>query len=306
MRTTIILCTYNRCESLAKALESAAALDLPAPDEWDVLVVDNNSSDQTREVVEGFCRRYPGQFNYVFEPNQGKSYALNSGIHQACGDVIAFLDDDVEVDSGWLRNLTAPLKDKKWVGAGGRVLPEAGFVPSRWMDVNSRDGLAPLAIFDLGLEAGELEEAPFGTNMAFRKEAFEKYGGFRTDLGPRPGSEIRNEDSEFSSRLLAAGERLWYEPSAVVYHIIPKNRTRRKYFQVWWFDKGRAGIRELGIPTDTKWRMAGIPIHLLRRLVVWTLRWATSLHEPERFSSKLKVWWLAGSVLECHRKARQA
>ncbi len=306
MRATVILCTYNRCESLARALDSVLNSTLPASIQWEVLVVDNNSQDMTRSVVEAYARKHPGRLLYLFEPRQGKSYALNRGTNVARGDVLAFMDDDVEVDRQWLGGLVDKLNDRKWAGAGGRVLPQVGFVPSRWMDVRGLYGLAPLAIFDLGLEAGELREAPFGANMAFRKEMFAKYGAFRTDLGPQPGSEIRNEDSEFGSRLLAAGEHLWYEPSAVVYHHIPESRAQRKYFQMWWFDKGRADILQMGIPCDTKWFIGGIPLYLFRRLARWTLQWTTSIREPARFSSKLRVWALAGSILECHKQARRA
>ena len=87
MNITVILCTYNRCRTLEKALTSVAASALPLSIEWEVLVVDNNSRDQTRDVVEDFCTRYPGRFRYLFEPHQGKSYALNTGIREARGDV---------------------------------------------------------------------------------------------------------------------------------------------------------------------------------------------------------------------------
>src|SRR4029453_17645691 len=98
------------------------------------------------------------------------------------------------------------------------------------MPLQDRYGLAPLAMFDLGNEPGELKESPFGTNMAFRASVFKTHVGFRTDLGPCPGSEIRSEDTEFGNRLLAAGERLWYQPSAVVYHAVPANRVQKRYF----------------------------------------------------------------------------
>ena len=98
MNTTIIVCTYNRCKSLAKTLESIATLRVPGPVEWEVLVVDNNSTDQTRAVVEGFSCRYPSRFRYLFEPQQGKSCALNAGIQAARGEILAFTDDDVTVE----------------------------------------------------------------------------------------------------------------------------------------------------------------------------------------------------------------
>ena len=84
--------------------------------------------------------------------------------------------------------------------------------------------------------------------MAFRKEAFEKYGGFRPDLGPRPGSEIRREDIEFANRLLAGGERLRYEPGAVVRHPVAECRMKKGFVLRWWFWYGRSEVADLGPP----------------------------------------------------------
>jgi glucosyl-dolichyl phosphate glucuronosyltransferase len=305
MNITVILCTYNRCQTLAKALASVAVSTLPESIEWEVLVVDNNSTDRTREVVEDYCRLYPGQFRYLFEPQPGKSHALKAGIQTARGDILAFMDDDVTVEPTWLQNLTAALHDGQWVGAGGRILPEQTFSPPRWLPLQDRYALAPLVLFDLGPRAGALTEPPFGTNMAFQKKVFEKYDGFRTDLGPRPGSEIRNEDTEFGHRLLAAGERLRYEPSAVVYHSVSENRVQKEYFLAWWFDKARADIWQGGIPCDTRWFVAGIPLYLFRRLAVWTVRWMVAVEPSRRFSNKIKAWTVAGQILECYRQPRE-
>lgn len=305
MNITVILCTYNRCKSLATALSSVAVSTLPKPIEWEVLVVDNNSTDRTREVVEDYCRLYPGRFHYLFEPRPGKSNALQAGIKNAQGNILAFMDDDVTVEATWLQNLTASLHDGQWAGAGGRILPERTFSPPPWIPLQDRYALAPLALFDLGLQPGALTEPPFGTNMAFQERVFEKYDGFRTDLGPRPGSEIRNEDTEFGHRLLAAGEKLCYEPSAVVYHSVSESRVRKKYFLTWWFDKARADIRQSGIPSDTRWYVAGIPLYLFRRLAVWTVRWIIAVKPSRRFSNKIKTWTVAGQILECHRLPRE-
>ena len=103
MNITVILCTFNRATSLSKALESVACSELPESVEWEVLVVDNNSSDRTREVIEEYCRQFPGRFRYLFEPQQGLSSARNAGIREARGDVLAFLDDDVMVEAEWLQ-----------------------------------------------------------------------------------------------------------------------------------------------------------------------------------------------------------
>ncbi len=303
MEITVILCTYNRCQSLANSLESLAATQVPESVNWQVLVVDNNSHDQTRAVVEDYCRRYPERFRYLFEPKQGKSHALNAGIQATTGEILAFVDDDVTVESTWLQNLTAPLQKGEWAGVGGRILPEQNFSPPHWLPFQERYALAPLALFDLGSEAGPLTESPFGTNMAFQRKAFEKYGGFRTDLGPQPGNEIRGEDSEFGHRLLVAGEQLRYEPTAIVYHSVPQNRIQKQYFLAWRFDKGRAEIRQFGIPTETRWLVAGVPLYLLRRFAVWTVRWMIAIEPLRRFSNKLKTWSVAGQILECYRRS---
>jgi glucosyl-dolichyl phosphate glucuronosyltransferase len=316
MKITVILCTYNRCQSLAEALDSVAASRLAESEGWEVLVVDNNSRDQTRDVVEKLCRQYPGRFRYLFEPQQGKSYALNTGIREARGDILAFMDDDVTVEAEWLQNLTVALHQDAWAGAGGRVVRKWTCPLPRWLSAEGTyERMAwPLVIYDLGQEAGELTYTPCGTNMAFRKEMFVKYGGFRTDLGPQ-GREISSpmglnaitarigggcEDSEFGQRLMAAGEHLRYEPSAVVYHPVPQNRITKQYFLAWWFEFGRTNIRMAG-PRPPIW---GIPRHYLRmarmttQLLGRTLRWMLALKPCRRFYYKVGAWETAGMIAE--------
>jgi glucosyl-dolichyl phosphate glucuronosyltransferase len=303
MDISIIVCTYNRCKLLRRALTSAMAMTVSGTTVWEILVVDNNSQDQTREVASDFCDRYPDRVRYLFEPTPGKSHALNAGIGAARGDVVAFMDDDVTVEPTWLESLTAALHDRQYAGSGGRVLPEWSTSPPSWLPDKEGCGLAPLAYFDQGPDAGELTEPPFGTNMAFRKSIFEEYGGFRTDLGPCPGALIRNEDTEFGSRLMSAGERLYYEPLAVVYHPVEEFRIRKEYFLSWWFDKGRSDIRQFGIRPNRKYFVLGLPLYLLRNLAMNTLRWITTMDVSQRFERKLKVWEKAGEIVECYRQS---
>jgi len=273
---------------------------MPTSVTWEILVVDNNSTDQTREVVEGFDHRYPGRFRYVFEPRPGKSFALNTGIANARGEVLAFVDDDVTVEPTWLHNLTAELHDGKWAGAGGRILPPEGFKPPPWLPRSEFPILC--AHFDLGDQPSKLNCPPYGANMAFRKSVFERHGGFRIDLGPRPASQIRNEDTELGRRLLAVGERLRYEPSAVVYHPIPQGRITQGYFFSCWFDYGRAMIREYGERPN----VYGIPrayFSILRcavEITVLTLRWMFAIHPQERFRFKCQVRRWAGQMVELY------
>jgi glycosyltransferase involved in cell wall biosynthesis len=308
VNVSVILSTYNRCRTLEKALSSVAASTLPESIEWEVLVVDNNSSDRTREVVEDFCSRYPGRFRYLFEREQGKSYALNTGIREARGDVLAFMDDDVSVEPTWLRNLTGELHNREWAGAGGRIILQWPPSLPAWLLIDGPLARHGFPGFDQGQEAKQLVGPPFGTNMAFRKGMFEKYGGFRTDLGPSPSNQIPrpSEDTEFGRRLIAGGERLRYEPSAVVYHPIPRDRINKADFLRWGFDLGRANVRISGIRPGTKWFVGDIPLYLIRRFAIWTARWMVTFEPSRRFSHKVTAWEKAGEIVECCRQGRTA
>jgi glycosyltransferase involved in cell wall biosynthesis len=295
MDISVILCTHNRSEYLAKALDSIAKSILSQSTTWEVLVVDNNSSDQTPETVKDFCRRYPNRFRYLFEPQPGKSYALNAAIRESQGAVLAFVDDDITVEPRWLERLAAPLRDSSWSGSGGPVILEWSCPPPKWLSSNF---MAPLAGFDTGREAGETNEL-FGTNMAFRRTMFERYGVFRTDLGPSPNRETPrpNEDADFVRRLIAGGERLFYQPLAWVWHTVHSDRLRKRYFLDWWFDKGRADALMHGEPEDAKWHVGRMPLYLLRRFIIWTIRSMITIEPSERFSCRLRMRWLAGMIV---------
>ncbi|MGB8540681.1 MAG: glycosyltransferase [Candidatus Acidiferrales bacterium] len=304
-KITVILCTHNRARTLATALESIAAQNVPHSVGWEIVVVDNNSSDDTRQVVEDIQRRYPNRFRYFFERQQGLSHARNAGIREARGEILAFIDDDETAASDWLHSLTVNLYNGEWSGAGGRILPQWNCDRPKWLSDQSAFALAPLAVFDLGTQAGPLTESPFGANMAFRKEVFDACGGFRTDLGRIGKGMLSGEDSEFGRRVLAAGRRLRYEPSAVTYHPVEEFRIRRKYFLEWWFNKGRSDVREFGNQAK-KVHFLGIPLRLFRGFVAESLRWMVAVESTHRFICKLKVWACAGQISEHYHQSLAA
>jgi glycosyltransferase involved in cell wall biosynthesis len=299
---TVILCTYNRAHSLGETIESIVTQTLPQSLEWELLVVDNNSTDETPQVVEGCRRRYPGRIRYLFEPKQGVSHARNTGVRSARGEIIAFIDDDETADLEWLQKLTVNLFSGEWLGAGGRVVPKWNGHPPRWVSSNNSFICGPLAMFDPDAELVQLTEPPFGANMAFRKEAFDKYGGFRTDLGRIGKGMLSGEDTEFGRRLMAAGALLRYEPLAVTHHPVEKIRVKKRYFLVWWFNKGRSDVRELGVASYRK-TFFGIPVRLLRDAAVEAVRWIGSLEPSRKFICTLKICNYAGQAFECYHQA---
>jgi GT2 family glycosyltransferase len=167
------------------------------------------------------------------------------------------------------------------------------------------------ALFDLGPDPCELKRPPYGANMAFRKSMFEKYGLFRTDLGASPNREVpgANEDIEFGGRLLAAGERLRYEPTAVVYHPVLEHRVRKSFFLGWYFDYGRAMVRGWDRGPDvfgvsrrcfSLFRFVGT--FLPKSILLWLL----TLNPQRRFFRKCWVWATSGQIKEIYRQCRKA
>jgi glycosyltransferase involved in cell wall biosynthesis len=307
MNVTVILCTYNRCDALAAALDSVAASVVPPSFNWEVLIVDNNSKDQTQEVVDQFSKKHPGRFRYFFEPKQGKSHALNSGIREAHGEVLAFMDDDITVEPDWLYELVRPLAKSEWAGTGGRVYLPKDFVVPDWMAVEGHHSLVTiLALFDLGPDPAPISKPPIGNNMAFRKSVFAKYGNFRTDLGPTPGSEIRYEDTEFGARVMRGGGKILYVPSAIVRHEVPERRLKQEYFLSYHFDYGRALIRERGdrhgfgiVPRP----LISLANRLLNILPTKAWRWLRESQPQKRFYNKCQVWTIAGEITEICRRS---
>ncbi|MGB7265926.1 MAG: hypothetical protein WBC92_10460, partial [Terracidiphilus sp.] len=152
------------------------------------------------------------------------------------------------------------------------------------------------AYFDPGDSPGLLDRPPIGANMAFRKEMFEKYGDFRADLGHCGDRLTGNEDTEFGRRLMAAGERLRYEPLAVVYHSVPEERLNRRYFRVWWFGLGRGSILEAGrIPSTTE------VLKILARIILATPKWLLDIDSQHRFYRKCRIWFEAGKIVAVYQ-----
>jgi glycosyltransferase involved in cell wall biosynthesis len=296
---TVIIATYNRCRSLEQTLRSLARQQVAGGFTWEAIVVDNNSSDGTRGVVESLPETQRGRFRYVFEGRQGKTYALNTAIAQARGEILAFTDDDVTLDPAWLMTLVTRVRDGRCAGAGGRIVPVWTDPKPRWLETEGPYRLGAVIVsLDLGPHPCFFSDLlPLGANLAIRADVLERLGAFRTDLGPTVGSQIRGEDSEICERLLGAGERLLYVPDAIVYHPVAKDRLRRRYFQDYYYAQGRAVTRYEGVPADATayW---GVPRYLLWAAGVRLARWMASCEVKRRFYHKLQFYYAVGRIAE--------
>lgn len=298
MKASIIICTFNRCDALGRLLDSLMRLSVPPTTAWEVLIVDNNSADATKSVAESFAANYPNRVRYIFESTPGKSFALNTGIQEARGEVLAFTDDDVTCDPKWLTELIDTLKTFDCSGVGGKIIPVWNVAKPSWFEEIGPYRLSPAIVsFDLGERPGPITIAPLGANIAFKKEVFQRHGRFRTDLGLTAQDRIGGEDTEFCRRLIKAGEKLYYAPAAIIYHPVEKSRTEKSYFEAWYFSRGKASVREEGIPENAM-RYFGVPRYLLGILLRTALRWLFSLNSKRRFYYKLEVYETIGRIQE--------
>lgn len=220
-RATVVVCTRNRERELGATLDSALSLGEPFP--WELLVVDNASTDGTLAAARAVERRHPGRVRVVDEPVVGLSAARNCGVRLARGEWLAFLDDDALPVPGWLEAYDAALAEPGVLSAGGPVEPRfEGELPG-WLDHRF---LTYVSAWDLGPEPLDLRyiELPRGANVAYRREAFELVGGFDRRLG-RSGRSLRScEEIELGLRIERSAFRTRYVPGARVRHSVEASR----------------------------------------------------------------------------------
>ena len=269
---SVVICTYNRCNDLPFALDSVLAQRDPPP--YEVIVVDNNSTDATAAVIQARCAANP-HLRYVFEPGQGLPRARNAGILNARSPIIAFTDDDIVVAENWVRAIYQAFQDYPDADCvGGPVLPR--WPPSGRPAWFSELQTSPLALQDKGQRpvfVSQQNAAPclIGANFAFRKSAFAKSGLFDPEY-------TRTQDRELQLRLWKAGGLGIYVPDIVTYVDIPTERLTKAYFRHWYRRAGRfhSRMRLLEVldaagqlvpppPADSCW--LGVPPYIYKQLI---------------------------------------
>jgi len=302
MNLSVILCTYNRARLLDKALGSLEQTRPPAGLSWELLLVDNNSGDDTRAVVDAAISRGILPCRYLFEPRQGKSNALNTGIAEAKGNILAFTDDDVTFDAGWLGAIWKPFDDPRCLGVGGQIIPVWSTPRPSWYTETGPYALMTAIIrYQFGDQLKPVERPPWGANMAFRRDAFTRYGKFDPRLGPTGNTLMRGEDVVLGQRMLDAGERLLYIPDAIVYHPVEPQRLRKAYFQAYYYQHGRMEIRINPVGLEAV-RWLGVPRHLVRALLTNVARWQSTLRSGRRFYYRLECALMLGKIVEAYRQ----
>lgn len=299
MFLTVGICTWNRSKLLHQTLSSLEDLMIPDKVRWEVLVVNNNCTDDTDEVIALHEGRIP--LRRVFEPTPGKSHALNLAVREARGDYILWTDDDVLVEPGWLQGYAEAFE--RWPDAsifGGPIRPWFPNTPPAWLKKVLPSVATAYAVRDFGEEELLLSKkaVPFGANMAVRMREQREYL-YDTRLGPRPGSALRGEESHMVRKMLENGAEGRWVPGAVVRHYIPENRQTMKYLASYYKGAGEvlALLRQAEYADSV--RFFGRPLELygkaLSEEIKYRIRRVTS--KPEKWVHNMKRAHVAWGLL---------
>ncbi len=291
MLISIIIATYNRCISLDKTLESLSLLRMPDNIKLEVIIADNNSSDNTRSVVEKYRSLFGDKIKYLFELRQGRTYALASAIRMSSGDIIATTDDDCIVDQDWLSAMTKVFNEKNVDLVGGKVKPILHMRLPRWLKIEEIGG--PLVYYNLGnkyLENRLIGIFPPGANMAFRKSSLQKYGSFI--------DTHRGQDRELVFRWHKQGALVGYSPDMIIYHQTSSCRLKKNYFRKWFFLTGKhSGIFNKDKYASQK-NFCGIPLWMYKELNWKIIGYLKSIfmQNNSSFCKEVLIWHDFGKI----------
>ena len=250
---------------LSRCLDHLTRLEIPAGIQWEVIVVDNNSTDATSKVIEGFSRKLP--LRSFFEPRQGISFARNKALLEAQGNLIIQIDTDALAD----KNLVLSYWEaaKRWPKAdyfGGAIDPLFESEPQKWVSSNLHLLEGAILIRNLGETERELGpgEQAFGANLAYRSSVF-KSNNFNVRLGHVGQERLFGEETEILEGVRARGGFGVWVPGAKVKHFVPNSRVTPKYLRRYFFGMGRSHVR-MGKGPDAK-KIFGAPRPLYRQVV---------------------------------------
>ena len=237
---SIIICTYNRDKYIYNALKSIAENDYPYSG-YEIILVDNNCTDNTKAVCAQFNADYPEVvFRYLEEQNQGLSHARNRGIKKSTSEILVFVDDDATVFEWYLFAIQSFFEQHPTVLAcGGPIVPIYETGKPKWMSYYTSMLLGG-ALYQGDKQKPFRSRYPGGGNSAFRKETFEKYGVFNVELGRKGNGLIGAEEKDLYDRLKKGNELIYYLPEMGICHHISEKKLTKEYFNELTYSIGKS------------------------------------------------------------------
>ena len=241
-----VICTHNGADRLPHAVASLCKQDYAAQ-RYEIIVVDNASTDDTKRVVGELANESAIKVRYIYEPKLGLANARNTGVQAAAGDIVALIDDDAVADARWLSALMDIYREHGPACVGGPVVAQWPRSPPAWL---AKELHLYLTIVDMGDSVRELFglEYPAGTNISFKKAAVLEVGGFDPRFGRKGSLLLSGEEDDLCARLETAGYRRFYTPHAIVDNPIPEERLTRKWFLSRGYWQGRTSALRGGSP----------------------------------------------------------
>lgn len=230
LKISVVICTYNRCVYINDAMESLYRQTLPH-EQFEVIIVNNNSSDQTEQVCKDYLASHTdANFYYMNEGQQGASFARNTGAAHAQSPLLCFMDDDAIADSNYLEKIVQFFQAYPDAGGlGGRIIPR--YIPSEpvWMS-HYVSSLVGHFHYSEEISVFAANKFPLESNMIIRKADFDAIKGFNTALPGVVGTlRIGGEGKDFFFRLKALGRTIYYDPTIRVQHVVETAKLTREY-----------------------------------------------------------------------------
>lgn len=304
---SIILSTYNGAKRLPGLFESFFEQEGLSAINFEFIVVDNASNDETLGIIENYRANKPW-IRYVKEEKLGLNYARNRGVSEAKGEILIFIDDDITFSNTWLfayHNLF--ISNPNALLAGGKVTCSLSrnIEKPKWLDMDGEFSFPYITVsVDYGdsvklisLEGGTM---PVGANMAFRRKVIEEFGVFRTDFGLKGKSLMPGAEFEYFNRLRQKELKWFYVPNANVFHPVKSSQLCQSYFLKRTFGVGRVAAKTMIIPAHTR-KLGPIPIFCFRLLLesIWKYIHALpSCNSSKCFFRKAQIYKMFGLIYE--------
>lgn len=307
VEVSVVIPTYNRSALLSNAVRSVLAQDSQTP--FEIVIVDNNSQDDTPRVARALMDEHPGRLHYVVETQQGNAHARNRGVQTAKGAIIAFIDDDVTVEPNWLTSLKKVLDARADLSfVGGRVLPEWTGTPPAWL---TPEHWSPLALLDYGPDELIIDvnsrRGLLTANIAFRKNVFAEVGTFSPHLQRVKNAIGSMEDTEFLLRVCRSGRKGIYSPDMIVRAPVEVERLTKTYHRRWHTGHGHF----YAVMRDSEWerskfRLMGVPSHLYKQTAAEVVMWCSRVlagNASAAFASECRLRFFYGFFRQRRRSA---
>jgi len=301
---SVIISTYNRSRLLEKTLNSLAGINVSNDINWELIVIDNNSKDSTKQIVGYFIKQNKLPLRYVFEPQQGLSYARNRGISESAGEILAFIDDDVIVPDDWLMQVDRAFSQYNVDVIGGKaILRFEQTIPS-WVSWLDSETVKCFGSFDRGdkdiIIQNKKDGIPgIGANLCFKKNVFNIIGLFDVTTGRKGNKLLMGEETDLIRRVLLYGGKCVYFPKMYLYHLADSEKLSKRYVLRWKYRMGQWEAHTDKYNNNTMYEKFKVLCWAFKKIItdiIILFGYLVVLEKKKSFMKKVNISEMAGYI----------